>query len=332
MKPSTVTVRDVARAAGLSVASVSRALSGTRRVSPEVARRVAKAADSLNYKPHFVARALSLGSTSTVGLIVPDILNPFFPVLAEAIERTLKSEGLSMLLMNSENDANAERDCIAQLIDRRVDGLLISATHRIRSRPAIEQSAKVIPVVQVDRFATSNVDRVVTDPVKTVLLPIEHMAAQGRRNFAFVGAQSSASPAMARRVAFQRLVRNFDAEAPDRVLTSDFSLDWGYEAAKAIARRWPEVDAVVCANDLVALGLVQGSIDLGRHVPQDLAVTGCDDTFLNRVIRPTITSVAQPVWEIARHAVDLLGRPASSRKPLAIELAPELHARGSTTP
>jgi LacI family transcriptional regulator len=257
-------------------------------------------------------------------------LNPFFPVLAEAIERTLRSAGLSMLLMNSENDANVERSCIAELIDRRVDGLLISATHRIKSRPAIEEAAKLLPVVQVDRFATSNVDRVVTDPVQTVLLSIEHMAAQGRRTFAFVGAKSSASPAMARRFAFQRLVRTFDPGAPDRVLTSDFSLDWGFEAAKRIAKCWPEVDAVVCANDLIALGLVQGSIDLGRNIPQDLAVTGCDDTFLTGVNRPTITSVAQPVWEIARHAIDLLRRPPSGQEPLAIELAPELHARGST--
>ena len=86
----------------------------------------------------------------------------------------------------------------------------------------------------------------------------------------------------------------FDPGATGRVLTSDFSMDWGYEAAKVIANRWPQVDAVVSANDLIALGVIQGSVDLGRSVPQDLAVTGCDDTFFSGVSRPTVTSVAQP--------------------------------------
>ena len=119
---------------GLSVASVSRALSGARPVRPEVGQRVEEAAAALGYRPNPVARALSLGSTSTIGLIVPDMLNPFFPQLADAVERALRSADLSMLLMNAENDPAWEKNCISQLSDRRVDGLLISATHRVKSR------------------------------------------------------------------------------------------------------------------------------------------------------------------------------------------------------
>ena len=330
MTQQKVTIRDVARVAGLSVASVSRALSGVRRVRPEIAQRVTEAADVLGYRPHSVARALSLGSTSTIGLVVPDILSPFFPALAEAIERSLRSAGLSMLLMNSENDPDWERSCLSELIDRRVDGLLISATHRTKSRQAIEDAARLLPLVQVDRFASPHVDRVYTDPVKTVRLSVEHMAAQDFRTFAFVGAKSSASPAMGRRVAFQRVTRTFDPGASARVLTGDFSMDWGYEAAKLIAQRWPEVDAVVCANDLIALGVVQGSVDLGRDVPNDLAVTGCDDTFFSGAARPTVTSIAQPVWEIARSGIDLLHQLPSRRGPVSIQLEPELRVRGST--
>ncbi len=330
MTQAKVTVRDVARAAGLSVASVSRALSGARRVRPEVAQRVAQAAEALGYRPDPVARALSLGATASIGLVVPDIMTPFFPALAEAVERTLRSAGLSMLLMNAENDPVWEEGCISELVDRRVDGLLISATHRINSREAIEKAANSLPVVQIDRYATSSVDRVVTDPLKTVRLCVDHMAAQGCSTFAFVGAKSSASPAMARRLAFQRITRALDPGATGRVLTSDFSMDWGYEAAKVIANRWPQVDAVVCANDLIALGMIQGSVDLGRSVPQDLAVTGCDDTFFSGVSRPTVTSIAQPVWELARTGIDLLARPSKKRQPQSIELDPVLHVRGST--
>jgi LacI family transcriptional regulator len=327
-----VTVRDVARVAGLSVASVSRALSGARPVRPEIAQRVTEAAAALGYRPNPVARALSLGSTSTIGLVVPDILNPFFPQLADAVERALRSAGLSMLLMNAENDPAWEKNCVSELTDRRVDGLLISATHRPKSRQAIEEAAKVVPVVQIDRYASPNVDRVVTDPVKTVQLCVDHMAAQGCTTFAFVGAKSSASPAMARRHAFERVTRDYDPGAPARVLASDFSWDWGYESAKLIANRWPEVDAIVCANDLIALGVVQGSIDLGRDIPGELAITGCDDTFFSGVSRPTITSIAQPVWAIATTGIDLLARSTRERQPISIELAPELHIRASTVP
>jgi LacI family transcriptional regulator len=325
-----VTVRDVARAAGLSVASVSRALSGARPVRPDVARRVAEAAEALGYRPDPVARALSIGSTSSIGLVVPDIMNPFFPALAAAVERALRSAGLSMLLMNAENDPDWEKRCISELLSRRIDGLLVSATHRTSSRQAIEEAARIVPVVQIDRFASPYVHRVVTDPVKTVRLCVDHMASQGCSTFAFVGAESSASPARARQRAFERLARALDPAVPARVLTSDFSVDWGYTAAKLIANRWPEVDAVVCANDLIALGVIQGSVDLGRDIPGDFSVTGCDDTFFSGISRPTVTSIAQPVSEMARTAIDLLARYGSETSPLSIKLAPELYVRGST--
>ena len=320
----------MARAAGLSVASVSRALSGTRTVRPDVARRVTEAAEALGYKPDHVARALSVGSTSSIGLVVPDIMNPFFPALADAVERSLKSAGLSMLLMNAENDPDWEKRCILELISRRVDGLLVSATHRASSRQTIEEAAKLVPVVQIDRFASPKVHRVVTDPVKTVELCVDHMANRGCSTFAFVGAESSASPALARKRAFERLTKRLHPAVRARVLTADFSVNWGYAAAKLIANGWPEVDAVVCANDLIALGVIQGSVDLGRDVPRQLAVTGCDDLFFSAVNRPTITTVAQPVSEMAHIAIDLLGRHSSENSPQLIELEPLLRVRGST--
>ena len=325
-----VTVRDVARAAGLSVASVSRALSGARPVRPEIARRVTEAAEALGYRPDPVARALSIGSTSSIGLVVPDIVNPFFPALADAVERSVRSVGFSLLLMNAENDPGWEKRCISELIGRRIDGLLISATHRTSSRQAIEEAAKIVPVVQIDRFASPNVHRVVTDPVTTVKLCVDHMASQGCSAFAFVGAKISASPAFARERAFKRLTRAIDPGAPARVLRGDFSVDWGYDAAKLTVNRWPQVDAVVCANDLIALGVLQGSLDIGRNIPGDLAVTGCDDTFFSGLSRPTVTSIEQPVLEMARTAVDLLALHDRETRPVSIELAPKLHARGST--
>ena len=132
VSPPKVTIRDVARESGLSVASVSRALSGSRPVTPAVARVVDDVASRLGYRPDHVAQSLSTGRTATVGLVLPDISSPFFPALAGAIEKTLRMSGLTMLLMSTENDPEWERKCVADLIARRIDGLLISPTHRFR--------------------------------------------------------------------------------------------------------------------------------------------------------------------------------------------------------
>ena len=187
-------------------------------------------------------------------------------------------------------------------------------------------------MVQIDRYASPES----TGSSPTRSRPCGYVSTTWRHKAA------RPSPSSARRAphrlpwrgrqAFERVTRDYDPGAPARVLTSDFSWDWGYESAKLIANRWPEVDAVVCANDLIALGFVQGSIDLGRNIPGELAITGCDDTFFSGVSRPTITSIAQPVWAIASTGIDLLARSTRQRPASLIELAPELHIRASTVP
>ncbi len=184
VSPPKVTIRDVARESGLSVASVSRALSGSRPVTPAVARVVDDVASRLGYRPDHVAQSLSTGRTATVGLVLPDISSPFFPALAAAIEKTLRMSGLTMLLMSTENDPEWERKCVAELVARRIDGLLISPSHRIRSRPTIDDAMGRIPVVQVDRYASARAHRVVTDAMATVQLVLQHMTQQGYRRFA----------------------------------------------------------------------------------------------------------------------------------------------------
>ena len=330
MSPPKVTIRDVARESGLSVASVSRALSGSRPVTPAVARVVDDVASRLGYRPDHVAQSLSTGRTATVGLVLPDIASPFFPALAGAIEKTLRTSGLTMLLMSTENDPEWERKCVADLVARRIDGLLISPCHRFRSRPTIDDAMGRIPVVQVDRYASARAHRVVTDAMATVQLVLQHMTQQGYRRFAFVGAKSSASSAWARSRAYRRLIPSVDPQGAERTVTGEFTVDFGRRSAEYVFAHWPDVDAVVCANDLIALGFIQAGIELGREVPGDIAVSGCDDTFFSTVSHPTITSVVQPVWDIARKAIELLVGGEQINGPAVVEFMPELRVRTST--
>lgn len=330
MNPAKVTIRDVARESGLSVASVSRALSGSRPVTPAVARLADDVARRLGYRPDHVAQSLSTGRTATVGLVLPDISSPFFPALAGAIEKTLRMSGLTMLLMSTENDPEWEKKCVADLVARRIDGLLISPSHRFRSRPTIEDAMGRVPVVQVDRYASTRAHTVVTDATATIQLVLQHMTQQGYRRFAFVGAKSSASSASARSRAYRRLIPPIDPQGAGRTVIGEFTVDFGRRSAEYVFAHWPDVDAVVCANDLIALGFIQAAIGLGRGVPGDVAVSGCDDTFFSTVSHPTITSVVQPVWDIARKALDLLVGGEQVNRPAVVELMPELRVRAST--
>ena len=155
------------------------------------------------------------------------------------------------------------------------------------------------------------------------------MASQGCVRFAFVGAADSASVSISRLAAYRTKVKQIDASGVERTLAGDYSLGWGHEAAKRILQRWPDVDAVVCGNDLIALGVIQEFIKQGRDVPKDVAVTGCDDSVFSSTSRPSITSVEQPVTVMAVRAIGLLSGHFTN-DPVTALLKPKLIVREST--
>jgi LacI family transcriptional regulator len=324
-----MTMQDVAREAGVSVASVSRALSGARQVRDDVLENVQRAASKLGYQLDPIARALRSGRSGAVGLVVPDIASPFFPALASSLERGLRETGTSMFLLSAQNDPDLERECVDQLLTRRVDKILISPVHHARSRQIIDQARSSASIVQVDRYASLRTHRVLTDPRQTVGLVLDHMASQGCTRFAFVGAADSASVSISRLAAYRTKIKQIDASGIERTLTGDYSLGWGHEAANRILRHWPEVDAVVCGNDLIALGVIQELLKQGRDVPKDVAVTGCDDSVFSSTSRPSITSVEQPVTAMAVHAIGLLSD-HFNEDPVTALLEPKLNIREST--
>jgi LacI family transcriptional regulator len=322
---------DVAREANLSVASVSRVIggAGARRVGEDVVEQVRNAAKKLGYQLDPIARALRNGRSGAVGLVVPEIVSPFFPALASSLESALRKADLSMFLLSSGNDPEIERECVSQLLARRVDTILISPVDRLRSRAAVEFAQAHAEVIQVDRFASNNAHRIFTDPVETVRLSIEHLVQQGYSRFAFVGAAGSSSVSVGRFAAYRKLINKLDLEGSQTTLLGDYSVAWGREASWQLVKSWPTVDAVVCASDVIALGVMQGLLEQGRDVPNDVAVTGCDDTFFASTSRPSITSVEQPIAALATHALELLST-CPRDKPQTMLLTPTLHIREST--
>jgi LacI family transcriptional regulator len=328
-----VTLRDVARVSGCSVATVSRVLAGTRPVGAETARRVRAAAESLGYRPNQVARALRSRSTGTIGLVLPQIMNPFFPSLVREVEHALHAGGRGLLLADCDDDPATEADRITALLDRQVDALLVIPVDEKRSRDAVALAAARVPLVLLDRACGPGIaDSVAVDNAAGMALVLDHLAGTGRRRFCFLGAAGTASTAVERRIAYETGVAALDPSAPGRVELGDFSVEWGRAAVDRIRPARP--DAVICANDLIAVGAVQRLRQLGVDVPGEVAVTGFDDIPMASLAEPALTTVRQPAAEVAAEALRLLdqrlaGRGAEAHR--SVRLAPELVVRASSS-
>ena len=292
--PHRVTIREVAADAGLSIATVSRVLTGSRAVSPDIARAVKESAARLGYRADSIGRSLRTRRTDTVGLLIPDIANPFFPSLVRAIERAARERGLSVLIADAGNDPEVEHAALRSLIDHRVDAVLISPTHSEASRAALSESAATVVTVQVDRvidraLAHARVDQ--SQPVKDL---VEHLRSTGRHRFAFIGQPSTMATSFERESAFRGLMGT-----SARVIPATTSAASGRDAARDVMQRWPDVDAIICANDLIGVGALQElrSTSGTGHI----AVSGFDDTLIAEAMG--LTSVRQPVDELARAAL-----------------------------
>lgn len=328
-----ITIRDVAEHAGVSVATVSRVLAGSRKVAPELALRVRDSARELGYRHNAVARALRHGKTATVGMVVPEIGNPFFPSIVEAVERALSHTGRNLLLCDSQQDLALELQRTRALIARQVDGLIIVPVSASGSRAALDEIPRQLPVVQLDRYAEGYLgDWVGVDDAFGIGLAVEHVASLGARRLAFVSAAISSSSAQRRLQGFVTTVERLGLPADTPLLLGAYRAEWGRAAAQDIIAAGELPDAVVCGNDEIAVGLL-GELRRGHvQVPGDLLVTGFDDIRFAQMIDPPLTTVRQPREQIAAECIRLLdARMADPDLPVQrIAITPSLMIREST--
>lgn len=285
---------------------MSRTLSGVQTVDPDLAARVRATAERLGYRANRVARALRRQSTQTIGLVVPDLTNPFFPAVVQAVERRLRTLGLSLLLCDAGNDVELEAELVRGLFAHQIDGLLISACDRIASRHAIRFAASRTPLVQIDRRALVDVAYVGVDQASAMREIVEHLRGQGCRRFAYITPHPEISTAKERLDEFLRCALPVDPDVASRVHLGDFSLDWGHQAASGICDAGPLPDAIVCANDLIAIGALQALRERGVSAPRDVAVTGFDDTVLAIASEPQLTTIHQPLEDLGKQAAAAL--------------------------
>lgn len=334
MNSPRVSIQDVALAAGVSSATVSRVLSGARSVKPNSAAAVQAAVATLNYRPNQLGRALRRQSTQVIGMIVPSIDNPFFPSVVQAAERQLRSKGYALLLATSDDDPDIEAERVQMLIDHQVDGLLISPCRRTASMTAVTEAAERVPLVQIDRAVDSHeFDFVGVDDAEGVRSLVDLVLALHPRRVAYLGGDLDNWSGAKRHAAFISLAREHRAKFSTEVKLGEFSEAWGHEAATDLLGGPHPPDAFICGNDLIAAGAIDACEAAGLVVGREVGVSGYDDIALARMCRPPLTTVRQPVDKLGERAVELLLARAADkhREPEQVLLQTELVVRQSMT-
>lgn len=301
-----VTSKDIARELRISQSTVSRALRGDPRVAPETTARVLDAARRMNYTPNLAARSLITRKTGTVGVVVSDITNPFYPELLDVLHNEFALAGYRAILFNERTDASVDKQVRDLVNGAAVDGLVyVSAT---LGTPLPGQRARDIPVVLVNRYIDAvETDTVVSDNHRGGRLVAEALLGLGHRRIALVMGPENTTTSRDRELGFRELLREngvpFD-ETLRRV--GEFSHRSGYQWCLDLLAATPRPTAVFAANDVIAFGALDAARRLGIRVPADLSVVGFDDIDMAGWEGFSLTTVRQPLAEMGRAAAKLL--------------------------
>jgi LacI family transcriptional regulator len=318
------TIKDIARAAGVSYATVSRALNGKYGVRGSTRERVLAAARRMGYRPNAIARGLVTRRTTTLGLIVPDIKNPFFPEVAGGVEDAARAAGYGVLLCNSNWQKPSEREYVRLLAGRRVEGIIIAPISRA-DEPFGEGAAAALPAVYVASAPRGTARSfVVIDNVRGALLATRRLLDAGRGPVAFIGSRESADDE--RFAGYRLALEERGVPCEERfVRLGDMRQESGHRLFLRLVEEGDRPRSVFAENDLMALGCLQAARECGLRVPEDVAIIGFDDIPFSSFPEVQLTTIRQPTYDMGRMAVDILLGDAA--RPRRVVLEPQLVVR-----
>jgi LacI family transcriptional regulator len=304
------TIADVAEYAGVTKTTVSRVLNNKGEISNETRQKVLKAVEELGYRRSRIARGLATDQTFLLGLIVPSIANEFFTEIARGAEDTAWENDYKILLCNTEGDWDREEGMFLFLEDIQVDGIVVCAPRLPEERllPLVEQFQNVV-VVNGQGIAWHELAGAMeTDDAGGMAQAVNHLLASGRRHLTYLGGPLDARVSTERYHGFVNALQAVGyALDPDwRTTCHPANLEGGYECFRELMNAHPDIDGVVCFNDLVAAGAIKACVELGIAVPDDVAITGCDDIQLASLVRPSLTTLQTPKQELGAQAVHML--------------------------
>jgi LacI family transcriptional regulator len=333
-----ITINDVARAASVHASTVSRVLNGRAELSllPETRERVVAAANRLGYRPSALARSLRLRRTFTLGMLVPDITNPFFPPIIKGAEDTAHARGYNLILCNTMDSSEREATYLRVMRERQVDGLLIASSFMADSTIA-ELRREKFPYVLLNRAPRGGDDlAVLPDNRKGTAAAVDHLVGLGHRHIGLVAGPQTTMTGQERLTTARTALRRHRLPADDGVvaIAESYSVEAGFRAARRLLLGETPPTAIFAANDLIALGTLRAAREAGLGVPKDLSIVGFNDIPQADLFDPPLTTVHVPQLEMGATAATLLiaqleGESFERRR---VVLDAVLVIRGSTAP
>ncbi len=329
---SKTTLQDVARDAGVSAMTVSRVVNEQPGVKPSTRRHVEGVIKRLGYRPNIVARGLKASHSNTLGLLVPDVTNPYFPSLVRGAEDVAFEAGYTLLLHNVIEDREREAAALTMFEERRVDGVIVCSP-RLPEDRLYDHLARHASAVVVNRRAPADLaGSVRVDHEVGARLAARHLLDHGHQTIAVLAGPKESSAGVERLEGIRAELGLDGLEIPgERIVSCPPTMEGGAAAARDLLERVPNVDAVLCFNDLVATGTLLTARQKGLSVPYDLSVVGYDDIAYARMFSPALTTLRVPTYDIGAHAMRmLLSRMNGEQRTISIVVQPELIIREST--
>lgn len=333
MKPATI--RDVARHARVSVASVSRALNGSDTVTEETRRRIIESAEALQYVPHSGARSLSTSKTNTLGIILPDLYGEFFSELIRGMDLAAREHGYHLIVSSSHDDADGAAAAIRSMRGR-VDGLFVLSPQIDSANLATAMAGRLPVVLMHGGAAESALPSIVVDNNGGARAAVGHLLAGGCRNIAHIAGPAGNLEAEARLAGYLEAMA--EAGLDPHVVEGDFNQGSGHASAQALMAAPRRFDGVFCGNDMMAIGALLAFQEAGVRCPEDVAVVGFDDVPIAALVRPGLTTMRIRIAETGRRALERLvgqieaaqaGQHATASSAVCEVVRPELVIRSS---
>lgn len=299
-----ITLKHVAEKAGVSVKTVSRVVNKQGEISPETREHVSAVLEQLGYRPNALARGLVSGKSATVALIIPQITDPFFPEVMLGVDSVARAHGYNVFLCNTEDNPERELEYIDILAGKRVDGIILCGSRLNAAQLAEVAKQHRVSILSSRSPASSAVIRIPGEA--GLFATTTHLVQQGHTRIGHIG--SGAPDEHERLVGYERAL-----EEAGLALNAEWvrwiprvNIDEAYIAAKALLTEAPEVTALSCYNDLAAIGALRAAVELGRRVPEDLAITGFDDIPIASLVSPPLTTIRVPRYELGERVMQLL--------------------------
>jgi len=325
-------IYDVARESGVSAFTVSAVINNKSHVSKKLRERVEAAIQKLNYRPNLLARSLAKRKTHTIGMIVPDIANPFFPMVVRGAEDAAQKNGYNLLLCNSDDNLEKEESALELLLSKRVDGILL--TKAVKDfRPSLQQMIREVnvPIVLVMRTSPKvSQDAVITDDYRGAYEAVCHLARSGRRRIGLMGGPMKVSNGKARWQGFNDALAASGLTCdPELVIEGDYRIESGYRGGHLLLSH--RHDGIYVANYLMTVGLLKAAEEMGLRCPEDFGLVSFDDYPWLGIFRPKLTTVELPKYQLGYQAAELLLERIGGKRGKGIvrKLQPELRVRES---